>query len=568
MSAKKRAALLGRTSGRTGNQEESIETQRHILEEFAGFLDYEIAGFYLDEGVQSSVPVRERPEGHRLYTDAHAGEFEVVLVYRIDRISRYRDVFYRFLADMRAADIGLRSRHDSFETESPQGRLMLNILLDFAEFERDSIVQRVMDGKVRTALANAHLGGPPPYGFRVAGHKPRFLVPHETTEEGWAEAEMVRLMFGLAVNRGVAPVRIAEQLNAMGVPIPGAAPCRWRKRRGAEVRVRPTFRHGWLLSTVAKLLRDPLYRGVRAYNVRGRLVEQEVPALVTSAVWEEARRLTLGRRLHHGPSRRQYLLSGKLRCCGETAGGPCGHSWSGATTPASYVRQDGTKGEDRRYYVCIAKQSANSCAAVHRCTMPSVRQDTIEADCWAILEERLRNIDETLLQVREAQGGDQSVIDSLVRRRDAVLAQRDSLIQERTNTVRLLARGMFTEEEGGNLLATLRAELEAVQRTLTDITHEEEALQQRNARLDRAAANMLLWQQRLGENLTWQDKREAVQDLVDEVLMFLTEEGELKARYRLVFDCPISPNSSPPSTHTATIWTTLVVPGGPLRKVR
>jgi site-specific DNA recombinase len=527
----KRAAILGRTSGRTGNQEESIETQRHVLDQFAAFLEYDVVDYYLDDGVPSRVPVAERPEGHRLLEDARAGKFDVVLVYRIDRISRYRSIFYQFLEQLVELNVGVRSKHDSFETETPQGRLMLDVLLDFAEFERDSTVQRSMDGRVRTAGLGAHLGGVPPYGYRVVGHKPRFLVPAEAkdeTDSPLSEAEVVRLIFYLAGVKGHSPRAIAEHLTSLGIPIAAATEVRRPRGRGRTYRSRTT----WLLTTVGKLLRSPLYKGKRPFVLRGEQIMQDVKPIVSVELWDRVQENLTRRRLHHGPATRPYLLRGKIRC------GSCGHAWSGQTCTSLYTRRDGTTNEPRPYYVCTANLAPHCCGALEKCRMPRVRLKELEEQVWSILEHHLRNVDETLLKAQAHSGDVAERLEDVRQRRDLILANRSKLVNRKHRAVELLLDGTLAKEEADEQLKTAREQLDTIQTVLSELEGEERALTEQTAQLGHLAEVLESWRTRLDGEVTWKDKRDAIVELVDEIVMHRTENG-VRADYFLVFqDAP------------------------------
>jgi site-specific DNA recombinase len=513
-------------------EDATIETQKHVLEEFVLFLDYEVVGRYFDEGVTSSVPVYHRPEGHRLLEDAKQQRFDTVLVYRIDRVSRYREVFYDFLRQLKELEIGLRSRHDHFETESPSGRLMLNILLDFAEYERDSIAQRTLDGRERVALQNAHLGGVPRYGYRVEGHKPRYLVAHETVEDGWAEAELVRLAFTLASASGDSCLQIARQYTAMGIPIPRAARCRWW--RGQP----PSQTHGWSHTMIAGMFKDTTYYGEQPYTLRGRTILRQVPPLITREVWEAARVRVDGHRKHHGPAKRQYLLAGKIRCGAPTdEGGECGYSWSGCARRATRPRRDGSEAPERRYYACLAHHSPSSCGALHRCSMPQIRAERLEEQVWSVLMQHLLDLDATMLRFSSAQQSEEEALASMRRRRDAVLQQRERLQQERIALTRLMTKGASSEEEGILLLGLLRQEMDSLQEVLSQIVHEEEALTRRAERSQRVRTRLEAWRERLSGPLVPEDRRQAVMDLVDEIRLVPTE-SEVEAHCYLLLDPP------------------------------
>src|SRR5207248_10537340 len=108
-----------------------------------------------------------------------------------------------------------------FDTSTPSGRFMLTILSAVAGLERDTIIQRSVEGSNRLAREGAWLGGIVPYGYHVVGKgRTGRLVASELAipDLGVSEADIVRLIYHMTVEEHKSCVAIADYLNAMGVP--------------------------------------------------------------------------------------------------------------------------------------------------------------------------------------------------------------------------------------------------------------------------------------------------------------------------------------------------------------
>ena len=174
-----------------------IESQRH-----EGWIA--IADRYEDGGFSGGN--LERPALKRLLADIEGGRVDVVVVYKIDRLSRALMDFAKLVEVFDRRGVTFVSVTQSFNTTTSMGRLTLNILLSFAQFEREVIGERIRDKVAASRKRGMWMGGVPPLGYDVRNRK---LVVNP------AEAALVRLIFDRFLAIGSATV-LAQELAEAG----------------------------------------------------------------------------------------------------------------------------------------------------------------------------------------------------------------------------------------------------------------------------------------------------------------------------------------------------------------
>ena len=151
-----RAALYARVSTLNG---QDVGLQLDELRQVAGQRGWVLVEEYVDEGVSGAKA--SRPGLDRLLADAQRGRFDVVLVWKLDRLGRSLQHLLGVLDDLAGWGVGFASVRDAgIDTTTPAGRLMLQILGAFAEFEREMVRERVIAGVRRAQSAGKHCGRP------------------------------------------------------------------------------------------------------------------------------------------------------------------------------------------------------------------------------------------------------------------------------------------------------------------------------------------------------------------------------------------------------------------------
>ncbi|MEM8595023.1 MAG: recombinase family protein [Pseudomonadota bacterium] len=208
---KLRCAVYTRKSTEEGLQQEfnSLDAQREACEAY--IQSQKAEGWVLvrdrfDDGGFSGGTL-ERPALKRLMQDVEDGLVDVVVCYKIDRLSRSLADFAKMVEVFDRCGVTFVSVTQAFSTTTSMGRLTLNVLLSFAQFEREVTAERIRDKVAASRRKGIFMGGTVPLGYEAKNRK---LVPHPQ------EAETVRMIFRRFAEVGSATV-LAKQLREEGV---------------------------------------------------------------------------------------------------------------------------------------------------------------------------------------------------------------------------------------------------------------------------------------------------------------------------------------------------------------
>jgi site-specific DNA recombinase len=249
-----------------------------------------------DDGACSGATV-DRPALQRLLADVADGKIDVVLVYKIDRFSRSLLDFTKLIEVLESHQASLVAVTQQFNTTTSMGRLTLNILLSFAQFEREVIAERIRDKVGAARRRGKYLGGIPPLGYSVDHERKRLIVDP-------VEATLVRTIFSRYRElRSI--VALVRELNGKLIRTKS-----WTKRDG-------TARDGvpWHKGNLGKLLHNPIYIGLVRYHDQTYPGEQET--IVDRNLWDDVQAaLAANSRQREDRARgsQPALLKGLLRC--------------------------------------------------------------------------------------------------------------------------------------------------------------------------------------------------------------------------------------------------------------
>jgi site-specific DNA recombinase len=210
-SHKLRCAVYTRKSSEEGLDMDfnSLDAQRESCESYIASQKAEgwlLAADRYDDGGFSGGTM-ERPALKRLLADVKAGQVDVIVVYKIDRLSRSMLDFLNLVELFERHGVTFVSVTQSFNTKDAMGRMALNILVTFAQFERELIGERIRDKVAASRKRGKWMGGWTPLGYQVRDRK---LIIHQ------ADADRVRLIFRRFVQLRSA-TRLARELVAAGM---------------------------------------------------------------------------------------------------------------------------------------------------------------------------------------------------------------------------------------------------------------------------------------------------------------------------------------------------------------
>ena len=172
---------------------------------------------YRDKGYSGKNT--NRPAFQQLMEDVEAGLIQKIVVYRLDRFSRSISDFGRLWEILKAHNVEFVSINETFDTSTPMGRAMLNIIMVFAQLERETTAERVRDNYYQRAKLGSWPGGPAPYGFSIGklpgpdGKLSPGLLPGECTA-------IVERIFNAYSQPDATLGSVARGLNADHIPAP------------------------------------------------------------------------------------------------------------------------------------------------------------------------------------------------------------------------------------------------------------------------------------------------------------------------------------------------------------
>ena len=290
----------------------SIDEQKRLLEEWCKANDYIIYKCYSDRGI-SGKNIKDRPALKELLSDAKEGKFDMVISWKINRVSRKLEDVLKIVNILEKNNITFKSYSEPFETDTPAGRMQFQMMALIGEFERGTIAQNVKMGMIAKAKSGNWCGG------RVLGYD---LVPNNSPEEekkgknkleiNEKEAEIVRFIFN-EYSKGKGYKAITNQINKLG----------YKTKKG----------NNFSVGSIRDILTNPVYIGEIRYNVRQNWSEKrrrninpnpirvkgKHEAIIDRELWDKVQLILESKkgkpsRIYDG----EYPLTGILRCpkCG------------------------------------------------------------------------------------------------------------------------------------------------------------------------------------------------------------------------------------------------------------
>ena len=399
--------------------ENSIDFQLRAAHAYCEAKGFTVIGEYIDRAISGTSD--NRPEFQRMITDSKRQTFAFVIVYRYDRFARNRYDSAIYKKQLELNGVRVLSTEESIGI-GDEGLILESIYEAMAESYSRRLSKIVTQGMKETAMKGNSTGGNLSYGLKVVDHK-------IALDEGAIPA--IQYCFESRAS-GIPKKKIADELNTRG----------YRTKTGKLFQI----------STVAKMITNPVYKGV--HNYCG--IERACPAAISVDLWDRANEIEAKEKKKFGAKNTKviYALSGKLFC------GKCGTALMGDSG-------SGCSGTQYTYYTCSKRKRA------HSCDKKSEKKDFIE---WYICEqtqllltdENIKIISENVYKAAQANSTVKKQIASLkkdIASIDAELdAAADALIK--TNSATMITRINEKAEQLDRRKAALEKELAEISRNV------------------------------------------------------------------------------------------------------
>ena len=329
--------------------EGSLDTQKYRMQEFVKSRNKENKGwgeiieFYIEEGLSAGTD--KRPQYQKIMADVRSGKINLILVSDISRLSRSVHDFSVLLKELERSNASYMSMKEQFDTTTPAGRLMINLVVNMAQFEREQTSERVSINCNSRAMRGFVNGGRPGYGFSRHEEKSGVLVINEK------EAEDIRTIF-----------RVFKEQGSIGKTIPVVEAVGIFPRGAVDKSEFPESRR-WTYTSMRDVLVNFSYMGLREVNKKKKgididnlkpwqhyqVVKAAWPAIIDQNTFDEVQKILeenikMERRRLVDGTRRTFLLSGILSCgeCGRPLNGQSSH---GRNTVHRYYYHSYKRGE-------------------------------------------------------------------------------------------------------------------------------------------------------------------------------------------------------------------------------
>ncbi|GIK39532.1 MAG: serine recombinase [Chloroflexota bacterium] len=445
-----RAVLYARVSGDDrGKEGRNLQGQLDMGREYAKEKGYTIIAELSEDDRGASGAEIDLPQLNRVREMAYAGQFDVLIVRELDRLSR--NLAKQLIVEEELKKCGVRVEYVLAEyDDTPEGRLQKHIRGTIAEYEREKIRERMTRGKRNKVKAGSvNTGNQPPFGYRFNNDRTCFEIEP-------VEAEIVRFIFEQYLN-GHSIGAIRDKLMKAGIPSPSDL----RKFNGV---VKRSEYGKWARSVVARILANQTYTGLWHYGKDKKLeyqksdggkgyretkhlasnwIEVKVPAIVPQDVFDFAQEKLAENKNRQGQPGTSEILLRKRCTCGE-----CGYKM-------------GTMGKGH-YYTCGTKTNKD---CFKTCSQKSFKTDMADTKIWQWLEEILTDqnrLEEEIANVEAKQDKNGAMLQSQLEAANSKIAELNQELTELVDVLKAL-------KKGGKAYAAVLTDIERVEETIAKI---------------------------------------------------------------------------------------------------
>jgi site-specific DNA recombinase len=447
----------------------SIAGQIERLEAYALSQRWQVLPPYVDDGYSGKD--LNRPAMQRLLADAKQKKFDLLLVFKIDRISRNVGDLIKLGEHLNSIGVGLRSATEPFDTTNSSGKLLFNMLGSFAQFERELIGERTRLG-LRRRKREGKWNGIAPFGYRTKEDGTLELDPRE--------APFARRVFQLFLENNWGTTQIARHMRL-------------------EDHVTRRNRGRWVTQTVWKMLSHPVYAGLS--EVEGELKAQN-PAIVTWEEFERVQKVLASRASTTGPQLHSpNVLSGLLRC------GLCG----GAMTTAKGC---GKTGKLRvYYYMCRGKDRG--------CRLEYIPAKAIETSVINEIREIAAHPELIDRYLKQRAAETERANSSLMRERTSLQRKVEGATRAKEGKVKWLIEAMPEKSVAAEIGREIQKQVEGIDSLKTRLAEIESKIQENRASRAKSDVVARLLKQFVDcfDSMETTQKRLLLQHLVKEVVV-------------------------------------------------
>jgi len=421
----------------------SIEGQITQIEQYCQFNGYELVDIYADRGISGKS--MNRPELQRMLNDAKNGKLDCVMVYKTNRLARNTSDLLTIVEELHRQNVEFFSLSERMEVKNSTGKLMLQILASFSEFERNTILENIYTGQRQRALEGYYQGNLPLGYNNIPDNKKELMINQH-------EANIVKYIFE-SYAKGHGYRKIANALNHKGYVTKKGNP--------------------FSISAVTYILSNPFYIGKiqfakykdwndkrrKGLNDKPVIAEGKHTPIISQSLWDkvQARKKQVSKKPQvHGKG--TNLLTGIIACP------QCSASMSASITVNTL--KDGTK-KRIRYYSCSNFRNKGSKV----CSANSVRADVIEKYVMDQILEIVKS-DKVLKQVVE-RVNQENQVDVAALNHDIAYKQQqfDEINAKLKNLIQ-------TIEDNPDLTSALKPTIHQYETQLNDITNQMNQLKQ------------------------------------------------------------------------------------------
>ncbi|HDI6667754.1 TPA: recombinase family protein [Staphylococcus aureus] len=421
----------------------SIEGQITQIEQYCQFNGYELVDIYADRGISGKS--MNRPELQRMLNDAKNGKLDCVMVYKTNRLARNTSDLLTIVEELHRQNVEFFSLSERMEVKNSTGKLMLQILASFSEFERNTILENIYNGQHQRALKGYYQGNLPLGYNNIPDNKKELMINQH-------EANIVKYIFE-SYAKGHGYRKIANALNHKGYVTKKGNP--------------------FSINSITYILVNPFYIGkiqfakYKDWNEKRRkglndkpiIADGKHPPIISQELWDkvQSRKKQVSQKPQvHGKG--TNLLTGIIHCP------QCGAPMAASNT--TNTLKDGTK-KRIRYYSCSNFRNKGSKV----CSANSVRADVIEKYVMDQILEIVKS-DKVLKQVVERVNQDNQV--------DVAALNHDiAYKQQQFDEVNIKLKNLVqTIEDNPDLTSALKPTIHQYETKLNDITNQMNQLKQ------------------------------------------------------------------------------------------